>query len=517
MKFIKTGTEHFLEVIQYMKDMGFDFRDKQPNYVKKKYWPLKGGSSIQVRDDYYNVYCNEYDGVNVEKALNRAHTFNNDSSRQFGFLQLNEDELLVVIECLLKNPANVAQDVLDTEKSTQDDDARYKTIIDKFFTFVLKNDPIANEGVSFRTRGSFLEKEEGYKLDLYYRIHNSIEAFDWNIDQIGTGRIASDFGQVLKGKNNLVGHYQLTGLKDMLSDQDMRVKVERVIYDIYKNDAVPDEEAFEKACEIFGRKYDLISFLFFVKDKSKYLPVRSYFFEKGLKQLGIEYELDSMCSWNNYEGLIYIISDIQKQLEKHLPTNDEEITLLDAQSFLWIVQQDRFVNWNPDEKEKRDTEIIKRSYKEIRKNNRINKAKEIDNTLDKFDIKGKEREAIIKVRVNQGVFRERLLARYDRTCCLCGVNDEHLLIASHIKPWRDCSEDERLDVNNGFLLCPNHDRLFDYGLITFNEEGHIIISEKLSQKNQEYMLATNNTKKGIKLTEENKKYLEIHRNRYFEQ
>lgn len=87
------------------------------------------------------------------------------------------------------------------------------------------------------------------------------------------------------------------------------------------------EEAFEKACEIFGRKYDLIAFLFFVKDKSKYLPVRSYFFEKGLKQLGIEYALDSMCSWNNYEGLIYIISDIQKQLEKHLPTNDEEITL----------------------------------------------------------------------------------------------------------------------------------------------------------------------------------------------
>lgn len=155
MKFIKTGTEHFLEVIQYMKDMGFDFRDKHPNYVKEKYWPLKGGSSIQVRDDYYNVYCNEYDGVNVEKALNRTHTFNNDSSRQFGFLRLNEDELLVVIECLLKNPANVAQDVLDTEKSTQDDDARYKTIIDKFFTFVLKNDPIANEGVSFRTRGSF--------------------------------------------------------------------------------------------------------------------------------------------------------------------------------------------------------------------------------------------------------------------------------------------------------------------------------------------------------------------------
>lgn len=107
MNFTKTGTEHFLEVIQYMKDMGFDFRDKQPNYVNEKYWPLKGGSSIQVRDDHYNVYCNEFDGKNVEEALDVKHSYNDDGARPYGFKNLSEEDILVVIECLSLNPKNM--------------------------------------------------------------------------------------------------------------------------------------------------------------------------------------------------------------------------------------------------------------------------------------------------------------------------------------------------------------------------------------------------------------------------
>lgn len=47
----------------------------------------------------------------------------------------------------------------------------------------------------------------------------------------------------------------------------------------------------------------------------------------------------------------------------------------------------------------------------------------------------------------------------------CGVSDEHFLIDSHIKPWSQSNNQEWLDVNNGLLLCPNHDALFDKGII----------------------------------------------------
>lgn len=123
-------------------------------------------------------------------------------------------------------------------------------------------------------------------------------------------------------------------------------------------------------------------------------------------------------------------------------------------------------------------------------------------------LEGKEREAVVKVRVNQGAFRQRLLERYGK-CCLCGVSNQDLLIASHIKPWNVSSPSEKTDVNNGFLMCPNHDALFDHGFISFNNSGKIIVSDKLSLSDR---IFTNiNESMQIKLTEKNKEYLEYHR------
>lgn len=103
---------------------------------------------------------------------------------------------------------------------------------------------------------------------------------------------------------------------------------------------------------------------------------------------------------------------------------------------------------------------------------------DIEADADKLQILGKERETFIKTRVNQSVFRERLLNKYD-CCCLCKVGNPKFLIASHIKPWADSENDEKLDEDNGFLLCPNHDALFDSGYISFDENGTIMISEEL--------------------------------------
>ena len=118
-------------------------------------------------------------------------------------------------------------------------------------------------------------------------------------------------------------------------------------------------------------------------------------------------------------------------------------------------------------------------------------------------LKGEEREAVVKLRVNQGVFRNLLLEKY-KHCCLCQVSNRGLLSASHIKPWSASTSEEKLDRNNGFLMCPNHDRLFDKGFISFKDDGSIMISEHLSETDRIFTNVRPNM--SIELTEGNKRY-----------
>ena len=107
-----------------------------------------------------------------------------------------------------------------------------------------------------------------------------------------------------------------------------------------------------------------------------------------------------------------------------------------------------------------------------------------------------------------------MLERYNR-CQLCKAENHKLLIASHIKPWVESEPKEKLDVDNGFLMCPNHDKLFDKGYITFDDDGKIIISEKLAEKENDMVFLNVDSRMHIELTEGNKKYLKFHRENIF--
>jgi predicted restriction endonuclease len=86
-----------------------------------------------------------------------------------------------------------------------------------------------------------------------------------------------------------------------------------------------------------------------------------------------------------------------------------------------------------------------------------------------------EREQLVRSRIGQGKFR-RVVQAVEKACRLTGVNDERFLIASHIKPWKDCNHAERLDGHNGLMLTPHVDKLFDRGWISFSDDGHVLIS-----------------------------------------
>ena len=98
-------------------------------------------------------------------------------------------------------------------------------------------------------------------------------------------------------------------------------------------------------------------------------------------------------------------------------------------------------------------------------------------------IESTEREAIIRARVGQSVYRQALLKHW-QGCAVSGIALASMLRASHIKPWRDATHLERLDPFNGLLLTPNLDQAFDQGLISFTDEGDIIIAQTLSAELQ---------------------------------
>lgn len=120
-----------------------------------------------------------------------------------------------------------------------------------------------------------------------------------------------------------------------------------------------------------------------------------------------------------------------------------------------------------------------------------------------------ERKGLVTSRVGQGYYRQEILQRFERKCAVTEVNSEELLIASHIVPWRDSNEFERLDVNNGILLSPTYDALFDKHLISFEDDGQIVLSGDSSLNIFSALGVSGNEK--IKVFEGMKPYLSRHR------
>lgn len=114
-----------------------------------------------------------------------------------------------------------------------------------------------------------------------------------------------------------------------------------------------------------------------------------------------------------------------------------------------------------------------------------NKPIEVTNQISESDVfkEGKTREQLVKIRVNQSFFRNTILASYNFTCCITGIQQIEFLVAGHIKPW-NLDEKNRLNPRNGILINALHDRAFETGLITIDTNYKIKISSILmNQKN----------------------------------
>ena len=218
----------------------------------------------------------------------------------------------------------------------------------RFSSYVQYKDGI-NEAISFRDCSGFLGREEDYKTGIAEKAREELHFKKWKKEWIGTGNIALFAKAAMKKAGNLVNKNQQIDFINRLNPDHpkYRKEAEQVLFDIYRDPSCDEATAFSHAVRTFGAKYDTIAFLFFIKDDTRFLPISVGHFDKGFSLLDIDHVTSGKCGWNNYQVYIEIIKEIRDIMEDILPMKSTP-RLIDAHSFVWIIQQDRFINWMPD-------------------------------------------------------------------------------------------------------------------------------------------------------------------------
>lgn len=136
----------------------------------------------------------------------------------------------------------------------------------------------------------------------------------------------------------------------------------------------------------------------------------------------------------------------------------------------------------------------------------------IDFSNEKAQVKeatGSTKESVIQARVGHGPYRDKLFKKWHGKCAVTGIAVKSILTASHIVSWSISNEKEKVDPDNGFLLIPNLDKLFDRGLISFDDNGCLLYKNEQEDLLRQLKIPLDAKING--LFEGNKKYLKRHR------
>jgi len=353
-------------------------------------------------------------------------------------------------------------------------------------------------GVSFVSFASnpYTEDQESYKYQIHHLARKALSFQTWIPSDIGTGKIADSViaaieipkSDLVSTGNNLVPWQSRYGeesrphhpLYESRNNPASRRVLEECLYKLYRNE--DEESSFEDLIQknIFGKTYPLIAYLFFLKDRTRFLPISPNIFFSAFQVLGVDFKISKRCSWEHYSQFIELIAEVKTMLSEQL---NSEVSLLDAHSFVFMLA------------------------KQMQAENKL------ADTQEYRDLPETERDAMTKARIGQGRFRSSLL-EYWSCCAVTGLSEPGLLKASHIKPWKMGTATERLDLYNGLLLSPEFDACFDFGYISFEENGKIIISERLNDADVE-RLGLHSDMKLRQIESHHIPYLKFHRDNIF--
>jgi len=172
-----------------------------------------------------------------------------------------------------------------------------------------------------------IEKHENYKYEIIEDAKNQLLLKTWKENDIGSGIILKNIKNAINVKsNNLIDWRKKDDFKKLKANRES----EKFLYEFFKS-KIKDETAFDNFVEI-GFSYQLIAYLFFIKNHQKYMPISQEKFDEIFSSINIDFKTSHNCSWENY--LEY--NDIIKLFRKQLSQRYKSASLLDAHSFLWI-------------------------------------------------------------------------------------------------------------------------------------------------------------------------------------
>jgi hypothetical protein len=201
--------------------------------------------------------------------------------------------------------------------------------------------------VSFREGLPF--QWEGYKEPLRKDALAALAATTWQKSDIGSGRILKRVVASIEvpkaddhDANNFVSWHEGFGynsqshhrLLDATQEPSVRKKIEQWAFAFYREGADPGD-AFEEMQEIAGTRYDLLAYFMFLKDSTRFMPLKVRTFDAAFHELGIDLKTDAHCSWENYQEFMEALFAIHAELLRQ--PGQADATLVDAHSFCWLL------------------------------------------------------------------------------------------------------------------------------------------------------------------------------------
>lgn len=196
-------------------------------------------------------------------------------------------------------------------------------------------------------------EQEDYKRGIAAKAAETLGQESWNESEIGTGTIGDHAIKAVQRNLNLIGRFQVSAFSDKVKENPEIA--ERILYDLYRDRK--DQECFDRLCDVFGRKYDLLAYLYFILDPNSYLPLRSSIFDGIFKKLQINLQTAGRCSWENYQDFLSTIAAVRDVMQEYYQTTD--VDLLDAHSFLWTLNLDVLNMRETDEAVEEESEVEK--------------------------------------------------------------------------------------------------------------------------------------------------------------
>lgn len=209
-------------------------------------------------------------------------------------------------------------------------------------------------------------------------------------------------------------------------------------------------------------------------------PKRQYFLQKGICTYSISQAIDEIVKQFSDKNLNSRFSEMHNAREK--------VLLL---STYYLVED--LVEGIVESEEEKEEQKIK----------------------DNVTLSETEKTTLILARRGQGKFRADVIER-NKCCPFTGVTDSRFLIASHIKPWKESDNKQKLDADNGFAFTPTYDRLFDQGYISFDDDKKLLVSSSLNKACIEaFKLEEGKIVEKLVLSDSCKEYLKFHRENKF--